>query len=397
MIAGAICKSVLNAYYKGTEIIIQQGGSSSAKTHDILNALVILALKEKDLVISITGASLPGLRKDAIRILESILKDEGLYDPNKHNKTNLTYEIGTSIIEVFSAYDDKMSRHGKRHILYCNEVNLFELGVFKQMHRRTKRLSIVDYNPSAAFWVHDTYVGKEGVEFYISTIDNNPIINEESERGDDLRKLRKKLDSEKEIDIEAYNVYRLGMTGNVNGLIFRQVKYVPNFPECKKIAYGLDFGYTNDPTSLSKCGVHQGEWFGKELCYETGMSDEDIIKALEDNGVKKSDIIVADGSDPRLIAKIKSKGYSIRAAKKGADSVNYGISALKKYKMNLTVDSINAKKEQQNYKWKEKDGVSLNEPIDKHNHFWDSCRYANEYLLDGSLSGVRRSSGSTAA
>ena len=74
------------------------------------------------------------------------------------------------------------------------------MGVFKQMHRRTKRLSIVDYNPSAAFWVHDTYVGKEGVEFYISTIDNNPIINEESERGDDLRKLRKKLDSEKEID-----------------------------------------------------------------------------------------------------------------------------------------------------------------------------------------------------
>jgi len=113
--------------------------------------------------------------------------------------------------------------------------------------------------------------------------------------------------------------------------------------------------------------------------------------------VRKSDIIIADGADPRLIAKIKSHGYNIRPAKKGADSVKYGISALRKYKMNLTVDSINAKKEQQNYKWKEKDGASLNEPIDKFNHFWDACRYANEYLLDGSASGVRRSSGSRAA
>lgn len=119
------------------------------------------------------------------------------------------------------------------------------------MHRRTKRLSIVDYNPSAAFWVHDTYVGKEGVEFYISTIDNNPIINEESERGDDLRN-QKKIRQRKEIDIEAYNVYRLGMTGNVNGLIFRQVKYVPTFPECKKIAYGSDSRKQHERPDLVK-------------------------------------------------------------------------------------------------------------------------------------------------
>lgn len=89
----------------------------------------------------------------------------------------------------------------------------------------------------------------------------------------------------------------------------------------------------NDPTSLSKCGVRSRQRL-KMMCDQKGMSDEDIIKALEDNGVK-SDVIVADGSDPRLIAKIKSRGYNIRAAKKGANSVNYGIFALRKYKMEL--------------------------------------------------------------
>lgn len=380
MIIGGIAKTVINAYRNPqTDLLIHQGGSSSSKTNDILNGLIILAKEERDLIISITGASLPGLRKDAIRTFETALKEDNItFDPNK---TNLTYQIGSSMVEVFSAYDDKMSRHGKRHILYVNEGNLIELPIFNQLYRRTKRLTIIDFNPSAAFWAHENYVGSDGVEYYISTIDNNPVIDEDSERGADLRRLRKKLDAEKETDPEAYRVYRLGMTGNVSGLVFRNVTYVPSFPECKRTVYGLDFGYTNDPTVLSKCGVHQGEWFGHECFYRTEMSDDDIIQGLIDSGVKRNDVIMADHSDPRLIEKIKRAGWNIKPAKKGADSVDFGITMLKKYKLNLTSSSVNAKREQMNYKWKEKDGRSLNEPIDKWNHFWDACRYANEELI----------------
>lgn len=94
--------------------IIQQGGSKFSKYMIQTERFSHSRFKRKGLSNFNYWGITTRVKKRRHKDFKSILKDEGLYDPNKHNKTNLTYEIGTSIIEVFSAYDDKMSRHGKR-------------------------------------------------------------------------------------------------------------------------------------------------------------------------------------------------------------------------------------------------------------------------------------------
>ena len=106
------------------------------------------------------------------------------------------------------------------------------------------------------------------------------------------------------------------------------------------------------------------------------MTNRDICRELEALSISRAAEIYADSAEPKSIAEINAEGWNIKPATKGPDSVKHGISVMKKYRLNITADSVEWKKEQQNYKWKEKDGISLNEPVDSWNHCCDACRYA---------------------
>jgi hypothetical protein len=144
-----------------------------------------------------------------------------------------------------------------------------------------------------------------------------------------------------------------------------------------KRAFGLDFGFTNDPTTLVECGISDGEIYGRELIYQTGLTNRDINALFIEHGIRKSEPIFADSADPKSIYELKMYGWNIMPAEKGPDSIPYSINLLKQYgKMNLTRHSQNWIKEAQNYKWKEaRDGKKLPLPVDAFNHAWDACRY----------------------
>jgi phage terminase large subunit len=172
------------------------------------------------------------------------------------------------------------------------------------------------------------------------------------------------------------------MYGEIRGLVFPNWEIVQAFPDdCKKVFYGKDFGYTNDPTTLIKIGLHKGGLYFKELIYKTGMLNSDIIESYEAlnlnrRGKSNPATIWADSADPKSIAEIYKGGYNIKAAKKGADSIKYGISLIKQYPIFITSDSPNLIKEAQSYKWAvDKNGKTLNKPIDFYNHCWDAVRY----------------------
>ena len=153
-----------------------------------------------------------------------------------------------------------------------------------------------------------------------------------------------------------------------------------------KSAFGLDFGYTNDPTALF-CGLVSKEektiWVFDEL-YEKALTNRAICDRVTTMGYAK-ERIKADCAEPKSIDELREAGLRhIRAARKGKDSVNNGIQYIQDYIIIIHPRCVNFITEISNYTWAEdKFGAKINTPIDDFNHLMDAMRYALEDMLVG--------------
>jgi len=179
----------------------------------------------------------------------------------------------------------------------------------------------------------------------------------------------------KESDPEKYAHVVMGQWADVaEGAVFKNWGIVDEFPEyCKKVAIGVDWGYTNDCTAMCLCGIVDDRLYLDEFCYRTHMGIEDIIKELKPhNGT----MVIADSADPRLIQEVFNAGILIYPVIKGTGSINAGIEKMKSMKIFVTKRSLNLQEELRNYVWdKDKNGRFINKPIDKYNHCIDAARY----------------------
>ena len=172
-------------------------------------------------------------------------------------------------------------------------------------------------------------------------------------------------------------MYARGITGRIEGLIFKKWYILKEgFEDKKLIGYGIDFGFTNDPTSLIEVRMQDGDLYVQELIYETGLTNKDISDRMEVLEVSKGSLIVADSAEPKSIEELRRYGWTIDGVKKGKDSIMFGINLLKGYQINVHSSSKNLIKELEQYKWKvNKNGDTLNVPIDEYNHAIDALRY----------------------
>lgn len=177
----------------------------------------------------------------------------------------------------------------------------------------------------------------------------------------------KEVESMKEQNPEKYAHTVIGRWDDVaEGAVFKKWGIVDKFPDhARKVAIGIDFGYSRDVTAIVKCGVVDNALYCEELCYKTGMLSSDIIKEL-----KKYDLFVyADSADPRLIDEIGLGGVIIYPVQKGPGSIIAGIEKIKDMELFVTKDSYNLQNELRNYVWaKDKNGNYINEPEDANNH-----------------------------
>ena len=183
-----------------------------------------------------------------------------------------------------------------------------------------------------------------------------------------------------------YNIEGLGNWGIAEGLVYenfieQEFDYMDiSIRAGTKTAFGLDFGYTNDPTAFIAAIVDQEN---KELYifdehYQKAMTNEDIANMIKYKGYSK-ETITADSAEPKSIDDIKSKGiYRIKAAKKGKDSILNGIQNIQDYKIIIHPKCENFLIEINNYVWSNKNGIVINKPIDDFNHLMDALRYAME-------------------
>lgn len=255
-----------------------------------------------------------------------------------------------------------------------NEANGIDYDIYFELQLRTSERTYIDYNPNAEFWAHEKLIGRDGVQLFISTFEDNPFL---------APQIKQKILSLRDTDSELWRVYGEGLTGKIQGLIFKNIRRVNEFPDdVKKLGFGLDFGFTNDPTGLVMMGELHGELWGKELIYQTGMTNSDISNEMKSLGMNRNHLIVADSAEPKSIEELKRMGWNVVAAKKGADSIRHGIEILQRYPaINITADSVNWHKEAKSYKWREVHGVQTNEPIDKFNHLFDPARYYAQQFL----------------
>ena len=353
-------------YEATTRFVCNVGGTRSTKTYSILQVLILKAIQEP-LQISIVRKSLPSLKLSVLRDFVEILESMNLYDPNKHNKTDNSYKLGSSIIEFFSI-DDAMKRRGsKRDILYINEANELTSEDFFQLQIRTEKQVFLDFNPSEVFWAVDEIMPREDCTTIHSTFLDNPFLPEE--QIEEIKRL-------KYTDPDYWAIYGLGEFGSGRKLVYH-FNVVDEIPKpAKLIAVGLDWGFSNDPTAIIEVWQFIDELYFRELVYKTGLTNNDIHFQLQSLGIDRSIEIIADSADPKSIEELYRLKYNIKPAQKGPDSVLKGIDVLKRYKLNVLKSSVNITKELQNYKWvTDKNGNTLNQPVDAFNHGMDAIRY----------------------
>jgi phage terminase large subunit len=269
----------------------------------------------------------------------------------------------------FKSYDNAQdAKSGKRDYLFINEANGIKWEIYNELALRTRDKIFIDFNPNCAFWAHDNLMGKAGVQLIISDHRHNPFLSQ---------KTRDKIEALKDVDIEQWRVYARGLTGKITGLVLNNWHICEKIPEnARLIAAGLDFGFTNDETGCVLVYRENGELWIEEVFYETGLTNRDIAAKLNGAGIGKATEIIADSAEPKSIEELKRLGWRVSGAKKGADSIKNSIDILKRYKLNISRNSINLRNELGRYKWKtDQAGKVINEPVDTWNHLIDPIRY----------------------
>jgi phage terminase large subunit len=351
-------------------IKIIQGGTSAGKTFGILPVLIDKCTKEAGLEVSVVAESIPHLRRGALKDFVKIMRWTGRYIDDRFNKSLLRYEFGNgSVMEFFSADDASKLRGARRDILYINECNNVSFESYNELSIRTKKEVFLDFNPANEFWVHKELKDEPDSDFIILTYKDNEALDESI--VSQIEKNREKA-ATSSYWANWWRVYGLGEIGSLEGVIFDNWKTIDKIPnEAKLIGIGLDFGYTNDPTSAIEIYNYNGQRIINELVYRTGMVNSDIANILPN-----SVTIYADSSEPKSIEEIRRFGKMIKGVTKGVDSIRFGIDIMQRQEYLVTSDSQNLIKELRSYCWDvAKDGTRRNVPIDHFNHAIDALRY----------------------
>ena len=355
------------------KIIVEQGGTRSGKTYNILLWIIFsYCTNHRNKIITICRKTFPSLRATVMRDFFEILKKYSMYSEVLHNKSSSEYMLYNNLVEFISLDQPTKVRGRKRDLLFINESSELNFEDWQQLIFRTNGRIILDYNPSDEYsWIYDKVLSREDVDFFITTYKDNLFLD---------KTIVKEIERLRETDMQYWQIYGLGQKAISKSIIFTYSESeVPE--DATLISHGIDYGYTNDSTALVAVYKKDYSLYIKELLYRTMMTSQDIHKEFK-NLKLEGRVIYAESSEPRLNDFLRRSGWNIRPTLKGKDSIVAGIDLLKRYKLFVTPDSKNLIHELRNYKWsKDKTEKLTNIPIDKNNDLLDALRYATFNIL----------------
>jgi phage terminase large subunit len=366
---------------------VVQGGTSSGKTFAIIPIIIDKLIKNERLKATVVAETLPAVKEGALDIFFTIMQTTNRWVDLHWNASSLTYTFSNKSRIQFKSFDSvgKAKASGKRDILFINEANHLPFDIADALMIRSKE-TWIDYNPDNEFWVHKETLKEPNSEFALINYEDNEALPPET--LEDL--LIKKSKAFFNCDLpysEIYDsqniksdywanwckVYIFGQIGSLEGVIFTNWQQIDNIPdEANLIGYGLDFGYSNDPTSIVEVYKWNGKRIVNELCYQKGLSNAQIAKFIN-----TTHPVYCDSAEPKSIAELRSYGTRSEAVIKGQDSINFGIQIMQEQDYLITSKSVNLINELRKYAWDKdrKTGQTLNRPIDMFNHGIDALRY----------------------
>jgi len=369
------------------------GGAGSGKSHKVARRILIRIFKEKHNYL-ITRKVNRTLKRSVFSLFKNILSQwcsnwgvplSSVVDINQTDLTMYFPHNGSQM--MFTGMDDpeKLKSIEAVTSIWMEEATEFNQEDFEQLdlrlrgeHGVTKQITVT-FNPiSDQHWLKKVFFDDpiEDVFTLKTTFLDNRFID------DDYKMV---MGNKKKTNPRYYNIYALGNWGTAEGLIFHNITCRP-IKECDldglDMVQGLDFGYTNDPTAFNQSyiDVKNRKLFVYDGFYEKGMSNQAIANKLKEMKAHRH-ITTCDSSEPKSIDSLATKGCRVRGAMKGADSVNAGVDFLLEFEIVVNSHLVEFKTEFENYAWSSnKDGKTLNKPVDDFNHFIDSLRYACEHL-----------------
>ena len=389
--------------YKGRYRVVKGGRGSKKSTTTAL--WIIYNMMKYPLANTLVIRRVFNTHKDStytqLKWASNVLKVSHLWKFSK-SPLEATY-IPTGQKILFRGLDDPMSitsitvEHG--HLCWCwfeeafqimneDDFNKVDMSIRGELPKGYFKQITLSFNPwSEKHWLKKRFFDVKDED--VLAITTNYTCNEFL--GEDDKKLFEKM---KINNPRRYNIEGLGNWGIAEGLVYSNfeeldfnVENIKKRPNVKS-AFGLDFGYTNDPTAFiaSLIDLDNMEIFIFDEHYQKAMSNKDIANMIKYKGYSKERII-GDSSEPKSIDDIKRQGiYRLKGARKGKDSILNGIQYIQDFKIYVHPKCENTLIELSNYVWDTKEGNVINKPIDDYNHLMDALRYS---LEDIRLGGVK--------
>lgn len=385
-------------------IIFNEGGSRSSKTWDFFHLLVAYcdhnrnAEKEcymhRDTLTNCRDYTLKDFVNSlkAMNIFQSTLLTGYSHKPYYNLFGNHIY---------FRGLDDEKTMEGyPSNVSFFNELlEVTHEAKISGIKMRCTELIVADWNPKfTSHWAFD-YEGRPNTFFTKTTYKNNKhcpksVVTEiegycpwllsdlhlqESERRPNEFNIKNKT-----ADKVRWLVYGAGIRAAQEGLVFPSVTYINKFPDdVERIFFGLDFGYVNDPTALVKIGVskYSRNIYLQKLIYKPYHNAIALEPDLRRH-IWNEYNCWADSADPGMISDLRRMGMRVLPAKKYPGCIKYRVDIINRYSLNI-VDDIDFKKEQQNYFYRNINGILTNEPDpnSKFCHLWDAVGYAVQHEL----------------
>lgn len=345
------------------------GGTSASKTISILIWLIdyCQSPRNRNKLASVISESYPHLAKGALLDFKNIMKDRGYWRESLWHDTRHEYTFETGNKLEFYSVDNYGKAHGpRRDVLFVNECNNLAYNIVDQLITRTREVVWLDWNPTNEFWFYTDMLGiRDDIDFITLTYKENEALDQATIQEIESHKHNRAW----------WQVYGLGQLGEIENRIYRNWQLIDEIPiEARLLKYGLDFGYSVDPTASDAVYKWNDAIVLDEVIHQKGLSNRQIAEIFIN---RERASVIADSSEPKSIDEIASFGVPIFPSTKGKDSVNQGIQYVQDQKVFVTKRSVNTLKEYRNYLWKiDRDGRMTKEPSDIWNHHMDDIRYA---------------------
>jgi phage terminase large subunit len=361
----------LHALKKRKKVI--QGGTSAGKTFGVLPILIDRCIRTPLLETSVVSESIPHLRRGAMKDFLKIMIATGRYRDWQWNRSSLKYTFTNgSYIEFFSVEQPDKLRGARRNVLYVNEANNIPFEAYNQLAIRTSGDIWIDFNPTANFWAHKEVATEDDADFITLT-----YLDNEALPATIVKDIESARDKAKDSTYwhNWWQVYGLGKVGSLDGVCLTGWEEIKLPEEARLLCYGMDFGYSNDPTTVIGLYKYNDAYIFDEVLFQKKLLNSDISNLFKANDI--NGIVYADSAEPKSIAELRTYGHKVLPCTKGKDSIVYGINLINQNKIYITNRSKNLIKELQSYSWmKDREGNTINKPIDAFNHCIDACRYA---------------------